>query len=50
MVRTLRERFLYWGGQIVRHDGRVYLDLAKGSAEARRFTALWQQMDTLGVA
>ena len=50
MVRTLWERFLYWGGQIVRHGGRVYLDLAKGSAEAARFMALWQQMDTLGVA
>lgn len=49
MVRTLWERYLYWGGQIVRHGRRVYLDLAKGSAEARKFLALWAQMDALGI-
>jgi hypothetical protein len=42
MVRTLWEWFLYWGGQIVRDDGRVDLELAKGSAEARRFKAVRQ--------
>jgi len=49
MVRTLWERFLYWGGQIVRHGRRIYLDLAEGSLQARRFLALWERMDALGI-
>jgi hypothetical protein len=50
MVRTLWERFLYWGGQIVRHSRKVVLCLSRGSVEARRFQALWDQMDALGIA
>lgn len=49
MVRTLWERFLYFGGQIVRHGRRVYLDLSRGGPEARGFLALWHQMDALGI-
>lgn len=49
MVRTLWERSLYWGGQIVRHNARIYLDLAEGSAQASRFLSLWKQMDALGI-
>ena len=49
MVRTLWERSLYWGGQIVCHGGRIYLDLAEGSAQASRFLSLWKQMDSLGI-
>ena len=49
MVRTLWERFLYWGGQIVRHGGIIYLDMARGSPEVARFLALWQRMDALGI-
>ncbi len=49
MVRTLWERFLYWGGQIVRHGRVIYLDMARGSPEAARFLALWQRMDALGI-
>ncbi|MEJ5376636.1 MAG: hypothetical protein WHX93_08660 [bacterium] len=49
MVWTLWERFLYWGGQIVRHGRVIYLDMARGSPEAARFLALWQRMDALGI-
>jgi len=48
MVRTLRERFLFWGGQIVRHARRVYLNMSRGSPEAAKFLALWQRLDALG--
>jgi len=49
MVRTLRERFLFWGGQIVRHSRRIYLNLTRGSPEAAKFMALWRRLDALGV-
>lgn len=49
MVRSLWERFLYWGGQIVRHSHKVFLDLGRASPEAGKFLALWQQMDALGI-
>lgn len=50
MVGTLWRRFLCWGGQIVRHSRKVTLCLSRGSPEARRFQALWEQMDALGIA
>jgi len=49
MVRTLWRRFLYWGGQIVRYSRKVMLCLSRGSPEARKFQALWDQMDALGI-
>ncbi|MGQ9655814.1 MAG: hypothetical protein ACUVXD_17270, partial [Thermodesulfobacteriota bacterium] len=45
----LWERFRHWGRQIVRHGRRVYLDSAKGGAEAARFMALGEQMDAHGI-
>lgn len=49
MVRTLWEKFLYLGGQIVRHGREIYLDVCRGAPETEGFVALWQQMDALGI-